>query len=79
MRTDELIDLGWRVRGELIDEDNKKYLFVVEDDEGNWMVLHFYTDPNNVPMVFISTNIYISHINNSRYFNYCLFISNNFY
>lgn len=32
MRTDELIDLGWRVRGELIDEDNKKYLFVVEDD-----------------------------------------------
>jgi len=41
MRANELIELGWRVCGELVDEDNKKYLFVVEDDEGNWMVLHY--------------------------------------
>lgn len=32
MRANELIELGWRVCGELVDEDNKKYLFVVEDD-----------------------------------------------
>jgi len=68
MRANELIELGWRVCGELIDEDNKKFLFVVEDDEGNWMILHFYTAPNNTPMV---EGFYERSLNDYFYYSLC--------
>lgn len=42
MKRDQLEELGYIVRAELADEDIDDYLYVVENQDGDLEVLHFY-------------------------------------
>ncbi len=68
MKAKDLTELGWKVCGELIDELNNRYLFVVENNLGDWMILHFYVASNNIHMV---EGFYDRSLND--YFYYFLF------
>ena len=46
MKRDQLEELGFVVKAELTDEDIGDYLFVVEDQNGDLAVLHFYLIEN---------------------------------